>query len=59
MGTHKRSDVVPHYTTQYVERQNRDGARRDPFRTARAWNMGRHHPRSSWQRQLRPRITVY
>ena len=52
--------VVPHYTTTYVERQNAlDGNRRDPFRVARTFNAERHHPRSSWQRHLRPKVHVY
>jgi hypothetical protein len=60
MDKHKGSDVVPHYTTTYIRRQNAlDGNLRDPYRVARMFNMGRHHPLSSWQRKLRPRVTVY
>ena len=60
LPTFSRGEVVPHFTVTYVRRANaQDGNAREPFRTARLLNTGRHHPRSSWQRHLRPRVTIY
>jgi len=60
LPTFTRGEVVPHFTTTYVRRANaQDGSSRNPHRAARAMNAGRHHPRSSWQRELRPQVHVY
>jgi hypothetical protein len=58
-----RDDIVPHWTINYVRRMNAEDAERhgkgtherDIYRTARAFNAGRHHPRSSWRRWMRTR----